>query len=168
MPVSKCETCGGRLIYSLISEYAVCESCGNNAKADTQELLRVRSIYKSADLKTRLNSVDGLTDAITQFESISNVKEVPERIAYCENRLKELKEKKENSAEAKEQSDNKDKSIGIIVLFFVILIIVFAIAGAVYIILHLIRGDLSTAATIIIVAVAIVSALLLIINNIKS
>ncbi|MBR1531027.1 MAG: hypothetical protein IJ643_03080 [Eubacterium sp.] len=168
MSVSKCETCGGTMIYSINSEYAVCENCGNTAEADSNELARIRGVYKSAELKTCLNSIDGLKDAINQFQSISNTKEVPERIAYCENRLKEIKEKKENSTELKEQSDTKDKSIGIIVLIFVILIIAFAIAGAVYIIFHLIRGDLSTTATIIIVAVAIVSALLLIINNIKS
>ncbi|MBQ9227475.1 MAG: hypothetical protein IJ168_01485 [Eubacterium sp.] len=168
MATQKCEMCGGTMAYSLNSEYAVCENCGNSVVADCKELDRIHRIYKNADLKMHMNSVEEYTDAINQLNTISFLKEAREKISYCESRLLELKEAEKKREEAKGQSDKNDGKIGIIILVLFLLLIGAAIAGAVYIIYHLKAGDLSPTATAIIISVVVMSAVLALIGKIKS
>lgn len=164
----KCPVCGGKLIISVNSEYARCENCGNTAEVDSGDLGEIRSVYESALRKIRLNSAAGYTDAINQLKTIPFVSEAGDKIAFCENRLAEIKEAEAKRAEIREQTDKNDTKTGIIILILFLLVIAFAIAGAIYIAVHLYRGDLSPKAVTAIVSVIVVFAVLTIIGKIKS
>ena len=168
MALFKCEICGGDLAVSLNSELAVCENCGNTAEVDSEELGKIRRIYREAEVKTYTQSVSAYQDAINLFQSISYVKEAREKIAACENRLSELKEAEENRAESNAKSDKSAGRIGIIILIMFTVVLALLISGIVYIVYHLKAGDLSPTATAIIISVIAVSFVALIISKIKS
>lgn len=165
---SKCKTCGGKLSVSVNSGYAQCENCGNPAEIDPGELDRIRGIYESADRKIRLNSAAGYKDAINQLQTIPFVSEARDKIAFCETRLAEIKEAEAKRTEIQEQTDKNDTKTGIIIIVLIMLVILLVIAGAIYIAVHLYRGDLSPKAVTAIVSAIVVFAVLTIIGKIKS
>lgn len=163
-----CPNCGGDFILSVNSQYAQCENCGNTASVDTEELAKIRKIYRSAERQMHLNSAAGYNEAVNILQPISFVSEAREKLDYCDKRLSELKLAQSRKAEAKEQSDKKDTAIGIIFVVLLLLVVALAIAGAIYIIYHLRAGDLSPTAITVIISVVAVLAVLMIISKIKS
>lgn len=163
-----CKICGGRLSISVNSEYAQCENCGSSAEVSPEELGRIRTIYESALRKIRLNSAAGYKDAINQLQTIPFVSEAQDKIDLCEKRLAEIKEAEAKRAEVQEQTDKNDTKTGIVIIVLIMLVILLAIAGAIYIAVHLYRGDLSPKAVTAIVSVIVVFAVLTIIGKIKS
>lgn len=168
MPILKCEICGGDLELSVNSEYSVCENCGNTAKADSVELERIRRIYKNAEQKTRLNSIDGYKSATDQLETIPFVTEAQDKIAFCEKRLIELKATEAKRNADKEQTEKNDSKIGIIILVLFLLMIALVVAGGIYVIYHIKCGDLLPTATEVIITAVAVTVIALIISKIKS
>ncbi len=164
----KCKICGGKLHVSVNSEFAQCENCGNSAEIDSAELGRIREIYESANRKICLNSRAGYTDAINQLQTIPFVTEARDKIALCETRLAEIKETEAKRAEIQEQTDKNDAKTGIIIMVLILLVILLAAAGAVYIAVHLFRGDLSPKAVTAVICVIAVFAVIAIIGKIKS
>ena len=165
---NKCKICGGDLLFSVHSEYASCENCGNNAEIDLQELGRIRRIYESAERKMRLNSKVGYKDAIIQLRSISFVSEAKEKISFCENRLREIAEAEAKRAETEKENAKSETKTGIIVIILLLLVVLALIAGAVYIIIHLVRGDLSPTAIAVIVSVIVFFIIITVIGKIRS
>ena len=164
----KCKICGGKLNISINSGYAGCGNCDNVTEVDSGELASIRSVYESAQRKIRLNSSDGYKEAISLLQTIPFVSEAGERIAFCENRLAEIKEAEAKRAEIQEQTDKNDTKTGIIIIILILLVILLAAAGAIYIAVHLYRGDLSPKAVTAIICAVAVFAVITIIGKIKS
>ena len=164
----KCKICGGKLSVSVNSGYAQCENCGNPAEIDPGELDRIRGIYESAERKICLRSVEEYSDAINQLQTIQFVNEAQDKIAFCEARLTELKKAEAKRAEIQEQTDKNDTKTGIIIIIMIVLVILLATAGAIYIAVHLYRGDLSPKAVTAIVSVIVVFAIITAVGKIKS
>ena len=165
---NKCSVCGGKLIISIDSGYAECENCGSIFEVDSEELNKLRAVYQTAQRKIRHNSTAGYKEAINLLQTILFVSEAQNRIEFCEARLAEIKESEAKRAEAKEQSEKNDKKTGIMIIILLLLVIALAAAGAIYIAIHLYRGDLSPKAVTAIVSVLIVFTVLTIIGKIKS
>ena len=164
----KCKICGGRLAVSLRSERCVCENCGNTFDVEPQDIKKLKSIYRQAELKTHMNSLAGYQEAISLLQTIPNVEEAKEKIAFFQSRLSSLKEAQQEKAQTQEKTEKNNSKIGIIILVFALLFLALAVAGIVFIIFKLKTGTLSPTATAIIIAVAVISVVLMIISKLKS
>ena len=163
-----CETCGGELRFSVNSEYAVCDSCGKSFKADADELAQIKRVYRQAELKMHHNSVEAYSEAAKLLRTIPFVTEAGEKIEFCEKRIEELNETQADRDEEKQLEEKKSTGLGLVLFILFLVVIVLALAGAVYIVYHLISGDISPRTTAVIIAVIAVSAVLLIIGKLKS
>lgn len=168
MAILKCEICGGNLIYSLNSEYIICENCNNKSVADIQELSRIRRIYRDAEHRAKTNSVNECLTAINQLESISFVSEAKDKLEKCEKHLKELKSDELRQTETEIITDKNNEKIGVIIIILFVVAFALAITGAIYIIHHIGLGDLSPTATIITFSILLLLFISVIINKFKS
>lgn len=162
---NKCKICGGRLIVSLGTGYATCENCGNASQPSAEELAKLRAAVKNAENRMRLNSAAGYEEALEQLRSISFVSEAQQKAELCRRRLNELRGKQAEREKNEGAANKSDTRIGIIILILFILLILLAIAGGVYVAVHLYRGDLSPKAVAAIVITVVIIAALLIAGN---
>ncbi len=166
--MEKCEICGGKLNITIGSDIAVCDSCGNSATIPAGDVRRYQDIYKSAETLLRLNSISGYEDAIRKLQPIAFIPQAQEKIAFCENRIGELRERQQKQEKSKEESDKRDSKTGVIVIVVICLLLLTLIAGAVILGIHLFRGDLSPRAIAIIVAAIVAVIVVAIIGKIRS
>ncbi len=166
--MDKCEICGGKLNITIGSDIAVCDSCGNSATIPAADVRKYQDIYRSAEAPMRQNSVSGYEDAIRKLQPIAFIPEAQEKITFCENRIAELREKQRNQEQSKEESEKSDSKTGVIVIVVICLLLLALIVGAVILVIHLFKGDLSPRATTIIVAAIIAVVVFAIIGKIKS
>ncbi|MBQ9552691.1 MAG: hypothetical protein IJU96_07995 [Clostridia bacterium] len=163
----KCPVCGGTLEISLFSASAVCESCGNRSQVDFNQTKEYRQVYHEAEKLACLNTVDGYTKAIELLDSIPFVKEAKEKSAAYHKRIQEIREKKEAQQEAEKTSGKHETVFGIALIVLVILIVLAAVAAGAVIFVRLVRGELSTQTTIILVIVIAVLVVGAIVGKIK-
>jgi hypothetical protein len=163
-----CSVCGGKLNITIGSDIAVCESCNNRAEIPSGDVKKYSDIYKSAEALIRQNNTLSYENAIKILNAISFIPEAEAKIAFCETRLAEIKEAEAKRAEAKEQADKNDTKAGIIIIVMIVLVILLVVAGAIYIAVHLYRGDLSPKVVTAIITVIIIFTFITIIGKIKS
>ena len=114
------------------------------------------------------NSVSGYSQAKLKLQTIAFIPEAQDKIAFCENRIAELRERQRKQEQSKEETDKRDSKTGVIVIVVVLLVLLAVIAGAVILGIHLFRGDLSPRAITIIIAAVVVVIAIAIIGKAKS
>lgn len=155
-----CPICGGHLEIKIDSNIATCDSCGSPTEIDAADVERFHTIYNSAERAIRRNTVTGYTDAIRQLRPIAFIEEAKERIAFCEQQLGEKQMTRLRVEETQKTAEKKNAGLGIVLLILILLFCGAAIAGAVYLIMQLVKGELSsTAVTVLLIILAAVVAL---------
>ncbi len=164
----KCEVCGGKLNMTIGSDIAVCDSCGNRATIPAGDVRKYQDIYKAAELLMQRNSVVGYSEAKMKLQAIAFIPEAEEKIAVCENRIAELRERQKTQAQTKAETDKRDSKTGIILIVTVLLILLAIAAGIIYLAIRFYRGDLSPRTIAIIIAAVVVVIAIAIIGKTKS
>ncbi|MCR5149733.1 MAG: hypothetical protein K6B52_00725 [Clostridiales bacterium] len=158
---NKCKTCGGKLNITIGSDIAVCEACGNTAAIPADEVKKYSAVFKSAEAFMRLNTVSGFENAVRQFNTISFISQAQEQISVCENRIAQLQAKQKEREKTKKVTEKRDTKTGLIIILIIAVVILFAIAGAVYCVFRFLSGNMSpNAVKIVIVTVAVFAVII--------
>ncbi len=163
----KCNICGGDLVLTIGADVAICDHCGQAAPVDPRDVKEYQRIYQNAEALMRNGTLAGCTEALTRLQSISFIPQEKEKAALCERRIEELRRAQENRTLQKKQNDGKDTAIGVIGVLLIVLFLLAVVAGVGYAIWRLSKGSLSQTEIIVMVSVAVVLAVLLIINKIR-
>ena len=115
----------------------------------------------------RLNTAEGYGEALRALESIPFVYEAREKAEYCRQRLDELEAERERRQEFEQLSDKIDTVVGVILLVFMVIFCVAAVAGAGYLIFQFARGSLSPKTVTTIIIIAVVAAALVVVNKMR-
>lgn len=163
----KCKICGGKLNIIIGSDTAVCDSCGSFENIGPDDVKKYSDIYKSAQRTMRQNNISAYSDAINQLQGISFIDEAKDLSDICEKRIEEIRAKQKIQEQKKEESDRQNTKTGIILIVLTVLVLLLAAAGAVYIVIHFYRGDLSPRAVAVIISAVIIFALAAVVGKLK-
>ena len=158
-----CPVCGGKLNIRIGTEYAVCDSCGNLTKIDHNEAERFTKVYQSAQRSMRLNSVEGYEAALRELDGISFIEEARKTRAECEKRLREL----QADIQRRQAPEQGTTSFAGVLLALTLVFCAAAFTGIVWLVMRLIQGTLSPAATAVVVGLGALAVLLTILNRIR-
>ena len=164
---SKCPVCGGKLHIKIGAGLAVCESCGGASEIDPAEIEKYRAICRTAERSMQKYTAAGYREALALLEPIGFVDEAEELRAECEERLNALQTGKRRQQEMEQASEKRNTALGVILLVLMLLFVLAALAGAVYLVIRLANGSLPPAALWITVGAAALAVVLIIINKLK-
>lgn len=166
--IHECNICGGNLILTIGSDTAFCDHCGQASAVDPQAVKKYQDVYQAAETLMRTDTMHGYAEALTRLQSISFIPQAKEKAELCERRMAQLRQTRNDPARPKETDEKKSEKLGVTIVVLVLLLFVAAAVGLGYVGYHLIKGDLSQTAVIVLVSVAAVLAGLLIIGKLKS
>ena len=162
-----CPVCGGKLNISIVSELAVCGSCGNTCECDTDDIARFRAIYRSAERAMLLHTEAGYREAIAALEAIPFVEGSESLYRECERRLNELQSNRQRRQESEAASDRKSTALGVALLIAAAVFCLAAVIGAVYLAVCVANGTLPDWAVPVVIAAAVLAAVLFIAGKFK-
>ena len=164
---STCPVCGGKLNIRIGADFAECGSCGNVTECDRTEMEKIRSVYRSAELAMKMNSVSGCRTAIKALEAISFVEEADELSKECSRRLDALLTHQAEVQGSEQKSGKKNAALGVALIVFILLCIAALLFGGVYLVIRLVNGTLPDSALPIVIAVAAVALIIFLIGKFR-
>ena len=161
-----CKTCGGRLEINIGSDTAVCDSCGLVRRLEPGEVAGVTAAWRAALTDMGSGTRQGYKDAIDKFRSLSFVAGSNDRIAECQERIRELDEAQERRENSKKKTGSA--GLGIVLIIVAVLILAAIIAGAVYLIINIVHGTLTPTARWIAVAAGVLVIILAVVGKLSA
>ncbi len=162
-----CPVCGGRLNITIGSAYAVCSSCGNLTELDQKDVEKFRGIFDHAKNSVSLNTIAGYKDAIRELDQISFIEEAREKSAEYKKAIEDIQADQQRKELSEKSSGKKQTILGMILLIFMILLSLAAIAGIVYLVILWSRGQLPQGTVIAVLIFIGVWALISIMNSFR-
>lgn len=162
-----CPICGGKLNIKIGAEFAECDSCGKVTGIDPADAAKFRAVYQSAERFMRLDSVDGCRKAIDQLETIAFVDGAREMSEKCAGRLNELQAEKKERQATERTYEKRNAILGAVLIIVALLFCVAAVAGLVYMIVHIANGTFSPRILPIIICVTAVAVVMSVISKLK-
>lgn len=162
-----CPVCGGRLNIKIGSAYAACSSCGNLTELDQNDVEKFRGIFDHAKNSVSLNTIAGYKDAIRELDQISFIEEAREKSAEYKKAIEDIQSDQLRKEVLEKSSGKKQTILGMVLLIFMIILSLAAIAGIVYLVILWSKGQLPQGTVIAVLIFIGVWALISIMNSFR-
>ena len=168
IPKHKCATCGGDLILTIGSDRAVCDHCGEAGAVDPQDVRKYENVYRAAETLMRTGTRTGYEDALTRLQTIRFIPQANEKAELCEKKLNDLQLRRTQTAAPDGGGEKSHMALGVtvtVIAALVFLAAVFCVGWAVY---RFLKGQLTPAQIVALIAAIVVIAGVLIAGKARS
>ena len=128
---------------------------------------KFRGIFDHAKNSVSLNTIAGYKDAIRELDQISFIEEAREKSAEYKKAIEDIQADQQRKEVSEKSSGKKQTILGMILLIFMILLSLAAIAGIVYLVILWSRGQLPQGTVIAVLIFIGVWALISIMNSFR-